>query len=57
MTLAEIGEAIGLSPASVCDIEQQRTKTPRGDAALALDALYARRTRKAARQRQSEAAA
>lgn len=58
MTLAEIGEAVGLSPASICDIERERTKTPRGDAALALHALYARQLRRSkhARRRGPEAA-
>lgn len=40
LTLAEIGDRVGLSTAAVCDIEKKRTTAPRGDAALALDALY-----------------
>ena len=40
LTLAQIGDRVGLTAAAVCDIEQKRTKAPRGDAALALDALF-----------------
>lgn len=40
LTLAEIGDRVGLSLSAVCDIEKKRTTAPRGDAALALDALY-----------------
>lgn len=40
LTLANIGAQVGLSPAAVCDLEKKRTRSPRGDAALALDALY-----------------
>lgn len=48
MTLAEIGNRIGLSPQSVSDIEQQRTVEPKGDAAVKLHALHLRRARKSA---------
>lgn len=40
LTLADIGARIGLSATAVCDIESGRTAAPRGNAALALDALY-----------------
>jgi|GEM_PF-2229762 Helix-turn-helix. len=40
MTLAEIGALIGLAPSSVSDIEQGRTATPRGDAAVKLYELH-----------------
>jgi len=40
MTLAEIGERVGLAPSSVSDIEQERTAEPRGDAAVALYSLH-----------------
>lgn len=40
MTLREIAEQIGMSPSSVSDLEQGRHESPRGDAALRLDALY-----------------
>jgi len=43
LTLAAIGDRIGLSPGAVCDLEKGRTGAPRGDAALALDALYRER--------------
>lgn len=43
MTLAAIGARVGLSAAAVCDLERKRTRSPRGDAALALDALYRER--------------
>lgn len=40
MTLAEIGEMVGLAPSSVSDIEQRRTVAPNGEAALKLDSLH-----------------
>lgn len=40
LTLAEIGEKIGLTAQSVCDLEAGRTKSPRGNAAVLLDQLY-----------------
>jgi len=40
LTLAEIGEKIGLTAQSVCDLEAGRSKSPRGDAAVLLDQLY-----------------
>ena len=40
LTLAEIGEKIGLTAQSVCDLEAGRSKSPRGDAALLLDQLF-----------------
>ena len=43
MTLAEIGEHIGLSTMAVCDLGNGHTKSPRGDAALKLHALHAER--------------
>ncbi len=43
LTLGEIGELVGLSPSAVSDIEQERTDSPRGDAALKLDALHTKR--------------
>ena len=51
MTHAAIGVAVGLSTSAVCDIERGRTKKPRGDAALALDALYRRQLTAQARRR------
>jgi transcriptional regulator with XRE-family HTH domain len=48
MTLAEIGNQCGLSPSAVSDIEQGRTKSPRGDAALRLDRLHSRKTKRRA---------
>jgi DNA-binding XRE family transcriptional regulator len=50
-TLAEIGRNIGLTPQSVCDLEAGRSKEPRGTAALKLDALYQRTSRKHRRVR------
>ena len=46
MTLAEIGEHIGLSTMAVCDLGNGHTKSPRGDAALKLHALHAERCAK-----------
>jgi transcriptional regulator with XRE-family HTH domain len=43
MKLKEIGAEIGLSPSSVCDLEQGRSKSPTGEAALKLDELHALR--------------
>ena len=40
LTLAEIGEKIGLTAQSVCDLEAGRSKSPRGDAAVLLDQLF-----------------
>jgi transcriptional regulator with XRE-family HTH domain len=40
LTLAEIGQKIGLTAQSVCDLEAGRSKSPRGDAAVKLDALF-----------------
>ena len=40
MTLAEIGELVGLAASSVSDIEMGRTAEPRGDAALKLYELH-----------------
>jgi transcriptional regulator with XRE-family HTH domain len=40
LTLAEIGERIGLAASSVSDIEQQRTSEPKGGAALKLVSLH-----------------
>jgi len=40
MTVAEIGDAIGLAQSSVSDIESGRSKEPRGDAAVALHELH-----------------
>lgn len=43
MTLAVIGQHIGMGIAGVCDIEQKRTKEPTGMAAVRLHALHKRR--------------
>lgn len=51
LTLAEIGEKIGLTAQSVCDIEAGRTKSPRGDAAILLDQLFRIRVQRARRLR------
>jgi len=40
MTLAEIGEEIGLSPSAVSDIEQGRTSEPTGTPAVRLYELH-----------------
>ena len=40
MTQAQIAAKIGLSPSGLGDIAQGRTKSPSGDAALALDKLH-----------------
>jgi transcriptional regulator with XRE-family HTH domain len=40
LTLAKIGEEIGLSTSSVSDIANGYSDSPRGDAALALDKLH-----------------
>lgn len=40
MTLAEIGEEIGLSPSAVSDIEQGRTAEPKGSPAVRLNDLH-----------------
>lgn len=40
-SLTQIGDAIGLSVASVSDIKQGRTKEPRGMAAVELHKLHA----------------
>ena len=46
MTLAEIGDAVGLATSSVSDIEQGRTHSPRGDAAMRLHELHIDRCQK-----------
>lgn len=51
MTLAEIGQAIGLAVSSVSDIEQERTRTPSGDAAVRLYELHKKRARRATTSR------
>lgn len=43
MTLAEIGDLIGLAASSVSDIEQGRTSAPSGDAAIKLHSLHRER--------------
>jgi len=43
MTLAEIGNEIGLATSSVGDIANGRTESPRGDAAMRLYELHATR--------------
>ena len=48
MTLALIGQYVGLSQQGVCDIEQRRTKEPTGMAAVRLHALHKRRCKRAA---------
>jgi len=40
LTLAEIGEKIGMSTSGVSDIANLKNDSPRGDAALALDKLH-----------------
>jgi hypothetical protein len=40
MTLAEIGEKIGLATSSVGDLANGWTESPRGEAALKLDKLH-----------------
>lgn len=40
MKLSEIAEKIGMSTSGVGDIANNRTDSPRGDAALALDKLH-----------------
>ena len=40
LKLSEIGEKIGMSTSGVGDIANDRTESPRGDAALALDKLH-----------------
>jgi hypothetical protein len=50
-TLAEIGRNIGLTAQSVCDLEAGRSKEPRGGAALKLEALFQRTSRKHRRVR------
>lgn len=47
MTLAVIGQHIGMGIAGVCDIEQRRTKEPCGMAAVRLHALHKRRCKRA----------
>ena len=49
MTLAEIGEAIGMATSSVSDIANGHTKEPGGNAALKLHELHRARCRKSAR--------
>ena len=49
MSLAEIGEAVGLSVSSVCDIEKRRTLSPRGEAALKLHSLHSRKCKRVSR--------
>ena len=51
MTLAQLGEQVGLSVPSVLDLEKGRTKSPRGDAAMRLQALHKARARNAKRAR------
>ena len=43
LNLAEIGEAVGLAPTSVSDIEQGRSRSPRGEAALRIFHLHEER--------------
>lgn len=49
MTLAEIGQAVGLAASSVSDIQQERTQTPNGDAAVRIHELHKKRARNARR--------
>lgn len=51
MTLAEIGAEVGLAPSTVSDIEQGRTKEPRGDSALRLHELHKSRVPEVSSQR------
>ncbi len=43
MTLADIGNEIGLATSSVGDIANGRTESPRGDAAMRLYELHSER--------------
>lgn len=49
MTLAEIGQEIGLATSSVGDIANEWTKEPGGDAALKLHELHRSRCKKQTR--------
>jgi transcriptional regulator with XRE-family HTH domain len=40
LTLAEIAEQIGVAPSTVGDLKTGRSASPRGEAALKLDALH-----------------
>jgi transcriptional regulator with XRE-family HTH domain len=46
MTLQQIGAAVGLSTPAIGGIATGRTKQPRGEAAVRLDKLHRRLTRK-----------
>mgnify|MGYP002813957640 CR=1 FL=1 len=50
MTLAAIGEKVGLSTSAVGDLATGYRKEPRGEAALALDALHRERCKRKARR-------
>lgn len=56
LTYAKIGEKVGLATSSVGDIASGRTKRPRGDAALRLDALHRLRVSHLAPANDGEAA-
>lgn len=43
MLQSEIGDAIGLAVSSVSDLANERTKEPRGDAAMKLHELHTQR--------------
>ena len=49
LTLAEIGELVGLATSSVGDLATGRTESPRGEAALKLHDLHRQRCKKAAK--------
>jgi transcriptional regulator with XRE-family HTH domain len=40
LTQAEIAEQIGVAPSTVGDLKSKRSASPRGEAALKLDALH-----------------
>lgn len=40
LTLADIAEQIGVAPSTVGDLKTERSASPRGEAALKLDALH-----------------
>lgn len=50
LTLAEIGAAIGMTTGGVGDISSGRTKSPRGEVALKLHALWLERCGKKSRK-------
>lgn len=51
LTLAQIGERVGLAIGSVGDIASGRTESPRGDAAILLHKLHAETCKRSTRER------